>query len=34
MRVAVSAHVLIDVAVEDLADGVLEMEAGEGCKIR
>lgn len=27
---AVRAHVLIDVAVEDLADGVLEMEACEG----
>lgn len=31
---AVCARVLIDVAVENLADRVLEMEAGEGCKIR
>lgn len=30
----VRAHMLIDVAVEDLADRVLGREAGEGCQIR
>lgn len=30
---AIRAHVLVDVAVEDLADGVLKMEIGESCKI-
>lgn len=31
---AICAHMLIDIAIEDLADGVLEMEPGESCKIR